>query len=251
MNETLNASSEDELDNEPRVDFNDTNLKILLYVTKLKNMNVYVYEGESREDAKVSINGNQQLVTGWNYTVPYTEGMLLIAYPDKDVETEFEFQFWEANYVYINYTLVAEQEREQREREEEMRRRERIIKIIILCIPPVCSWTCFSIVYYIHRVKKQRRMEKIAADEKKRIELMTMPQEIDFGTEDQFNNDKEDREEWERIIAEVTAIKDKEAREEAERMRVRKENFDKLREIFGANRDKKIKMKEISDKFRR
>ena len=73
-------------------------------------MNVYLYEGMDRENARTPINGSQPLILDWNYTVNYKSGMLLIAYPEKDKETEFEFQYWEAQYVYINYTLVAEQE---------------------------------------------------------------------------------------------------------------------------------------------
>lgn len=73
------------------------NLKLIINLTKLKNMNVFVYEGKDRQSATKSINGNQQLVAGKNYTVPTANGMLLIAYPDKDAaETEFEFEYYVA-----------------------------------------------------------------------------------------------------------------------------------------------------------
>ena len=47
-------------------------------------MNVFVYGGKDRYSATTPINGNNQLEIGTNYTVPYSEGMLLIAYPIKD-----------------------------------------------------------------------------------------------------------------------------------------------------------------------
>lgn len=61
-------------------------------------MNVFVYEGKDRASATKPVNGNMQLVAGRNYTVPYTEGMVLIAYPNKDSETEFEFEYYVAQY---------------------------------------------------------------------------------------------------------------------------------------------------------
>lgn len=57
-------------------------------------MNVFVYEGKDRYTATAPINANLQLIAGKNYTVPVSKGMLLIAYPNKDVETEFEFEYY-------------------------------------------------------------------------------------------------------------------------------------------------------------
>ena len=54
-------------------------------------MNVYVYQGLNRFNATVPINENKKLKLGDQVFVNYTEGMLLIAYPDQDVYTEFEF----------------------------------------------------------------------------------------------------------------------------------------------------------------
>lgn len=62
-------------------------LKLVLRVTNKRNMNVYVYQGKNRENATIPINGNKQVETDIFYTVPYKEGMLLIAFPNKDVET--------------------------------------------------------------------------------------------------------------------------------------------------------------------
>jgi len=36
---------------------------------------------------------------GTNYTIDYTDGMLVVAYPDQpDMPTEFEFQYWVGAY---------------------------------------------------------------------------------------------------------------------------------------------------------
>ena len=53
------------------------------------------------------------LVLGQNYTAPNDKGMLLIAYPDKDVETEFEFLYFEDMFYVRN--LTAEKIKEMRE----------------------------------------------------------------------------------------------------------------------------------------
>ena len=72
-----------------------TELKLIVLITKLKNINAYIYQGNDRFSANVSIiENNTAMEVGKNYTVPYKEGMLLIAYPDKDVETEFEFEYY-------------------------------------------------------------------------------------------------------------------------------------------------------------
>ena len=50
--------------------------------------------------ATVPVNGNEQLETDLFYTVPYTQGMLLVAYPVKDVQTEFGFEYYLALSPY-------------------------------------------------------------------------------------------------------------------------------------------------------
>ena len=58
-------------------------------------MNVYIYEGLSRNEAKRPVvYGNAQPNVGSVYKVPYQEGMMIVAYPDKNKETQFEFDFW-------------------------------------------------------------------------------------------------------------------------------------------------------------
>ena len=64
-------------------------------------MNVYVYGGRSREEAKVSlVSGNKQPDIDTIYDITYESGILVIAYPDLqadiDVElpTNLEFEYW-------------------------------------------------------------------------------------------------------------------------------------------------------------
>jgi len=67
-------------------------------VTKKKNVNVYLYGGRNRFNAVQNVvYGNQQLELNKNYTVKTSAGFMLVAYPDKDVDTEFEFEYWVAD----------------------------------------------------------------------------------------------------------------------------------------------------------
>lgn len=51
-------------------------------------MNVFIYSGGNRYTATEPINNNQQLEIGTNYTVAYSKGMLLVAYPsNKNMQT--------------------------------------------------------------------------------------------------------------------------------------------------------------------
>lgn len=58
-------------------------------------MNVYIYEGTDRYNAKKSlIQDNAQIELGVNYTVSNSSGILVIAYPNEGVDTEFDFKYW-------------------------------------------------------------------------------------------------------------------------------------------------------------
>jgi len=73
-------------------------LRIFMKVTKKKNVNVYLYGGRNRFNAVQNVvYGNQQLELNKNYTVKTSAGFMLVAYPDKDVDTEFEFEYWVAD----------------------------------------------------------------------------------------------------------------------------------------------------------
>ena len=62
-----------------------TNLRLYLQVTKLSQMNVYLYGGKTRSAAtEAIINENEAVTTGKNYTIDVSKGMLLVAYPNKD-----------------------------------------------------------------------------------------------------------------------------------------------------------------------
>jgi len=63
-------------------------------VLKAKEMNVYLYGGNSRFNATIPlVKGNEAVETGKTYTIDAAQGMLLIAYPNQDVDTDFEFVY--------------------------------------------------------------------------------------------------------------------------------------------------------------
>merc|ERR1711939_125762 len=57
-------------------------------------MNVYLYGGNNRFNASISlVKNNEQVKVGETYTIDSAIGMLLVAYPNQDVDTEFEFVY--------------------------------------------------------------------------------------------------------------------------------------------------------------
>lgn len=51
-------------------------------------MNVYIYGGQDRFDATKSlVRHNEMPIVGKNYTVDLSEGMLIVAWPNKDKST--------------------------------------------------------------------------------------------------------------------------------------------------------------------
>ena len=70
--------------------------KLYLRLTKKSGgMNVYVWEGLSRDEARQPVvEGNRQPVVAERYWVPVSSGFLVVAFPDEDVETELEFEVW-------------------------------------------------------------------------------------------------------------------------------------------------------------
>jgi len=68
-------------------------------------MNVYIYGGQSRYDATESIvKDNMQVEVGKNYSFDATKGILVIAYPNQDVDTDFEFKYWVAEFKELSWT---------------------------------------------------------------------------------------------------------------------------------------------------
>ena len=58
-------------------------------------MNVYIYGGPSRFEATKSIiPGNEQAEAGVTYEIGVENGLLIVAYPNEDMETEFGFNYW-------------------------------------------------------------------------------------------------------------------------------------------------------------
>lgn len=64
-------------------------------------MNVYIYGGKRRDDAKVSlVAGNQQPDVNTQYHVNHDSGILVIAFPDLqqdvdvELQTNLQFDYW-------------------------------------------------------------------------------------------------------------------------------------------------------------
>ena len=68
---------------------------IEIKITKLKDMNVYLYGGKTRAEATISVvEGNAQLEIGKSYYTTVENGGLLTALPSLDKPTtEFEFEY--------------------------------------------------------------------------------------------------------------------------------------------------------------
>jgi len=63
-------------------------------------MNVYIYEGLDRMSANKSvIESNAMPEIGKTYIVDYMSGFLVVAHPNKDVDTEFQFKYWYQEWV--------------------------------------------------------------------------------------------------------------------------------------------------------
>ena len=45
-------------------------------------------------------------IVGKNYTVDLSEGMLVVAWPNKDVITDFGFKYWKGTYRPISWTTM-------------------------------------------------------------------------------------------------------------------------------------------------
>ena len=75
--------------------FTDDKILLHLEITKSTEMNIYVYGGADRNSAMDPIViGNAALTPAQNYTIEYTKGMFLVAYPNENQPTEFEFKYW-------------------------------------------------------------------------------------------------------------------------------------------------------------
>lgn len=58
-------------------------------------MNVYIYEGTSRDSATKSlVSSNRMPTVGATYSVSASSGIMIIAYPNEDVETDLQFEYW-------------------------------------------------------------------------------------------------------------------------------------------------------------
>ena len=69
-------------------------IKLELYVTNSTEMNIYLYGGSSRWQATENIiPQNARAVVGQKYKIDYQIGMVLVAYPNAEVDTRFGFAY--------------------------------------------------------------------------------------------------------------------------------------------------------------
>lgn len=70
-------------------------VNINFLVQRNKDMNIYIYGGNTRYTAPKSIvDNNLPAELGIQYSINVEEGLLVVAYPNKDVYTELEFKYW-------------------------------------------------------------------------------------------------------------------------------------------------------------
>lgn len=86
--------------------FEPYSVKLIFRLNKKENMNVFIYEGTSRETAtKQIVHGNEQPELHRDYTVNKDSGILIVAYPtDPDQEgasTSLDFEY------YLGYPSTA------------------------------------------------------------------------------------------------------------------------------------------------
>jgi len=71
-----------------------TKMEIQVTFTKNTEMNVYIYGGQSRNQATESITeNNEPIELGKTYSIDYQKGFLVVAYPNYGKPTEFEFTY--------------------------------------------------------------------------------------------------------------------------------------------------------------
>ena len=69
-------------------------IKIQVGITNSTEMNIYIYGGSSRWQATENvIPSNSWAEVGGKYKIEYEIGMLLIAYPNAELETKFGFEY--------------------------------------------------------------------------------------------------------------------------------------------------------------
>lgn len=79
----------------PTIEDRADGIRIFVQITKAKNMNIYLWGGQDRESAtKWLVKSNRKAVENYNYTYDASQGIFMVAYPDKDKDTEFEFRYW-------------------------------------------------------------------------------------------------------------------------------------------------------------
>jgi len=89
--------------------------KIHVKISEKSEMNVYLYGGKSRFEATESIiDGNNQANVGQTYSIGVDKGILIVAYPNENVDTEFGFEYWlEAELKPTEGQVIIEEDKVQ------------------------------------------------------------------------------------------------------------------------------------------
>ena len=77
-------------------------------------MNIFLYGGNSRFNATEQIiSSNEPAEVNTNYTISFTSGMLVVAFPNEDQDgAHFEFEYWLDGYTPSWFELVEVELRE-------------------------------------------------------------------------------------------------------------------------------------------
>lgn len=76
------------------VDDTHVRYSIQFSVLDATEMNVFIYGGNSKTNASIPlIKGNAQVQVGQTYTIDATDGILVVAYPNKEKSTRLEFVY--------------------------------------------------------------------------------------------------------------------------------------------------------------
>lgn len=133
---------------------------IHIKVTSMQNMNVYLYGGQTRDAATVSVVPNNEMPTiGEVYMVDTSEGdgLLVIAFPNKDIDTQFEFSYWTAMVEFQEGGELQESDGEG------------LIALVMGIVGFCLLGTCIGVVCYIR--KKRMEVHKVIGMETDRVPL--------------------------------------------------------------------------------
>ena len=129
--------------------------RIYVEFTQANDMNVYIYGGKNRFEATEEVvSGNSAVKLNRNYTIDISKGFLIVAYPNKDVETTFEFKYYVAPYNEQSWQeMIQNWDFNSNEGDSVF-----LIFIIAVAVALICV-LCFLFCCFKRCVKKNSRIE--------------------------------------------------------------------------------------------